>query len=36
LDLVGLRADRGQTRLELCEDAQRFREFVVDLWDARA
>src|SRR6266851_9456258 len=32
LDLAGLRADGGQTRLELCEDAQRFRELVVDLW----
>jgi hypothetical protein len=36
LDLAGLRADGGQTRLELCEDAQRFPELVVDLWDARA
>jgi len=36
LDLAGLRADRGQTSLELREHAQRFCEFVVDLWDARA
>jgi len=36
LDLAGLGADRGQTSLELREDAQRFCEFIVDLWDARA
>jgi len=34
--LGGLRTDRRKTSLELCKNAQRLGELIVDLWDAHS